>query len=156
MPDKTLNQKFARRSFLDFLLGASSVAWLGSILYPVIRYLKPLPRAGPSGPTHLTREELAKLEKEHFVIVPVSGKRVLVLQNAAQQILALDAKCTHEGCTVQYLPGESAIWCACHNARFDLDGRVVSGPPPRPLPKYVAERQEDGGILIVAERRPSE
>ena len=156
MPSDARNQKHTRRGFLDFLLGASSVAWLGSVLYPVIRYLKPLPRAGAIGPTRLTKEELAKLEKEHFVIVPVSGKRVLVLQNAAQEILAVDAKCTHEGCTVQFLPAESAIWCACHNGRFDLDGRVLAGPPPRPLPKYAAERQEDGGILIVAERRQSE
>jgi cytochrome b6-f complex iron-sulfur subunit len=145
-------QKSTRRGFLDFFLGASVVAWLTSVFYPVIRYLKPLPRAGPSGPTRLTRDEIAKLEKDRFVIVPVGGKRVLVLLNAAQQVLAVDAKCTHEGCTVQYLPAESAIWCACHNARFDLDGRVVSGPPPRPLPKYSAERQEDGGIVIVAER----
>src|SRR6266568_1694469 len=108
MPANAPNQKSTRRSFLDFLLGASGVAWFGSILYPVIRYLKPLPRAGPSGPTRLTKEELAKLEKDHFVIVPVSGKRILVLQNAAQEILAVDAKCTHEGCTVQYLPAESA------------------------------------------------
>ncbi len=138
---------------MDFLLGASGVAGLASVLYPVIRYLKPLPRAGAVGPTRLTREEQTKLEKEHFVIVPVSGQRVLVLQNAAQEILAVDAKCTHEGCTVQYLAAESVIWCACHNARFDLDGRVLSGPPPRPLPKYAAERQEDGGIMIVVERR---
>lgn len=156
MPDHAAEPKSTRRSFLDVLLGASGLAWLGSLSYPVLRYLKPLPRAGPSGPTRLTREETAKLEKERFVIVPVSGKRVLVLQNAAQEILAVDAKCTHEGCTVQYLPGESAIWCACHNARFDLDGRVLSGPPPRPLPKYVTERLEDGGILILAERRQSE
>lgn len=149
-------QKSTRRGFLDFLLGASSVAWLASVFYPVIRYLKPLPRAGTIGPTRLTKEELAKLEKEHFVIVPVSGKRVLVLQNAVQEVLAVDAKCTHEGCTVQFLPAESAIWCACHNARFDLDGHVLAGPPPRPLAKYAAERQEDGGILIVTERRPSE
>lgn len=150
------NPKSTRRSFLDLLLGASSVAWLGCLLYPVIRYLKPLPRASAIGPTRLTKEELAKLEKEHSVIVPVSGKRVLVLQNAAQEILAVDAKCTHEGCTVQYLPAESAIWCACHNGRFDLNGLVLAGPPPRPLPKYAAERQEDGGILIVAERRQNE
>jgi cytochrome b6-f complex iron-sulfur subunit len=141
-----------RRKFLDLFLGASAVACLSSMFYPVIRYLKPLRRSGPTGPTRLTRDEIGKLEKQHFVIVPVSGKRVLVLQNPAQQLLAVDAKCTHEGCTVQYLPAESAIWCACHNARFDLDGRVVSGPPPRPLPKYAVERQEDGGILIVTER----
>jgi cytochrome b6-f complex iron-sulfur subunit len=156
MRSNTSPQKSTRRNFLDFLLGASGVAWFASVLYPVIRYLKPLPRVGSIGPTRLTREELVKLEKEHFIIVPVSGKRVLVIQNAAQEILAIDAKCTHEGCTVQYLPGESVIWCACHNARFDVDGQVLSGPPPRPLPKYVAERQEDGGILIVVERRQSE
>jgi len=156
MPGDAPNPKSSRRSFLDLLLGASGAAWVASVLYPVIRFLKPLPRAGAVGPTRLSREELAKLEKEHFVIVPVSGKRVLVLQNAAQEILAVDAKCTHECFTVQYLPAESAIWCACHNARFDLDGRVLAGPPPRPLPKYAAERQEDGGILLVAERRESE
>lgn len=144
-----------RRRFLDLFLGGSAVACLASIFYPVIRYLKPLRQAGPVGPTRLTRDEVTKLEKQRFVIVPVSGKRVLVLQNAAQQLLAVDAKCTHEGCTVQYLSAESAIWCACHNARFDLDGRVVSGPPPRPLPKYVVERQEDGGIVILAEGRES-
>jgi len=144
-----------RRRFLDFFLGASAVACLTSVFYPVIRYLKPLRAGGPAGPTRLTRDEVAKLEKQHFVIVPISGKRVLVLQNAAQQLLALDAKCTHEGCTVQYLAAESSIWCACHNARFDLEGRVVSGPAPRPLPKYVVERLEDGGILIVTERSQS-
>ena len=147
-----LNQKPTRRSFLDFFLGASVLAWLGTVFYPLIRYLTPLPRSGPLGPTRLTRDEIAKLEKDRFVIVPVAGKRVIVLLTAAQEIVALDAKCTHEGCTVQYLSAESAIWCACHNARFDLDGRVVSGPPPKPLPKYTTERQEDGGIVIVAER----
>ncbi len=156
MSSNPSNQKSTRRRFLDFFFVGSSAAWLASVFYPVLRYLKPLPRAGTVGPTRLTREETARLEKEHFVIVPVSGKRVLVIQNSAQQLLAVDAKCTHEGCTVQYLAGESVIWCACHNARFDLDGRVLSGPPPRPLPKYAAERQEDGGILIVAERRQSE
>ena len=137
------------------MLGASVLAWLGSILYPVLRYLRPLPSAGPSGPTRLTREETAKLEKDRFVIVPVSGRRVLVFQNAAQEILALDAKCTHEGCTVQYLFRDRIIWCACHDGRFDLDGRVLSGPPPQPLPKYATERLEDGGILILAEKKQS-
>ena len=70
----------SRRHFLDVILGASFLGWLVSIAYPIIRYLKPLPQTGPTGPTHLTRDEASKLEQNKFVIVPVSGQRVLVLQ----------------------------------------------------------------------------
>ena len=143
--------KTSRRHFIDLVLGASVLGWLASIAYPVIRYLKPLPQSGPTGPTHLTREETAKLEQNKFVIIPVSGQRVIVLQSA-DQLLAFSAKCTHEGCTVTYQPAQSVIWCPCHDGRFDLTGRVLSGPPPQPLLKYVALRQPDGGIVISEER----
>ena len=142
----------SRRHFLDLLLGASLLGWLVSIAYPIIRYLKPLPLTGPTGPTRLTRDEASKLEQNKFVIVPVSGQRVIVLQ-AADQLHAFSAKCTHEGCTVTFLPGQSVIWCPCHDGRFDdVNGRVLSGPPPRPLTKYIAQRQPDGGIVISEEK----
>ncbi len=140
----------SRRSFLDLLLGMTSIAWLGSVLYPVVRYLKPLPASGPAGPTTLTAEELAKLAREDFVIVPAGATRVLVLQDSASVLHAVDARCTHEGCTVRFLSGEAVIWCACHNARFDLEGRVLSGPPPRPLPRYLVERTESGAVIVRA------
>jgi cytochrome b6-f complex iron-sulfur subunit len=141
----------SRRHFLDLLLGASFLGWLVSIAYPIIRYLKPLPQTGPTGPTRLTRDEASKLEQNKFVIVPVSGQRVIVFQSQ-DQLLALSAKCTHEGCTVTYLPGQSVVWCPCHDGRFDLTGRVLSGPPPQPLTKYAAQRQPDGGIVVSEER----
>jgi cytochrome b6-f complex iron-sulfur subunit len=137
----------SRRRFVDLLLGASALAWVASVAYPVIRYLKPLPQTGPTGPTHLTRDEAAKLEQNKFVIVPVSGQRVIVLQSQ-DQLFAFGAKCTHEGCTITYLPGQSVMWCPCHDGRFDMNGRVLSGPPPQPLTKYVALRQPDGSIII--------
>ena len=145
------NSKTSRRHFLDVLLGASLLGWLVSIAYPILRYLKPLPQTGPTGPTHLTRDESLKFEQNKFVIVPVSGQRVIVLQSQ-DQLFAFSAKCTHEGCTVTYLPGQSVIWCPCHDGRFDLNGRVLSGPPPQPLPKYAANRQPDGGIVISEEK----
>lgn len=141
----------SRRHFLDVLLGATFLGWLVSIAYPIIRYLKPLPQTGATGPTRLTRDEASKLEQNKFVIVPVSGQRVIVLQGG-DQLHAFSAKCTHEGCTVTYLPGQSVIWCPCHDGRFDLNGRVLSGPPPRPLPPYAANRQPDGAIVISEER----
>jgi cytochrome b6-f complex iron-sulfur subunit len=146
------NPKTSRRHFLDLLLGASAFGWLVSIAYPVVRYLKPLPQTGPTGPTRLTRDESAKLEQNRFVIVPVSGQRVIVLQSPDQQLFAFSAKCTHEGCTITYQPGQSVLWCPCHDGRFDLNGRVLSGPPPQPLPKYAVQRQPDGGIVISEQR----
>ena len=146
------NSTTSRRHFIDLLLGASILGWLASIAYPVIRYLKPLPQTGATGPTRLTREETAKLEQNQFIIVPVSGQRVIVLQSQDQKLLAFSAKCTHEGCTVTYLPGQSVIWCPCHDGRYDLSGRVLSGPPPQPLPEYAVRLQPDGGIVISEER----
>jgi cytochrome b6-f complex iron-sulfur subunit len=149
--DSVSNSPTSRRHFIDLLLGASVLGWLASIAYPVIRYLKPLPQTGPGGPTRLTRDEASKLEQNKFVIVPVSGQRVIVLQND-NDLLAFSAKCTHEGCTVTYQPAQSVIWCPCHDGRFDLHGRVLSGPPPQPLPKYAVNRQADGTILISEEK----
>ena len=146
-----LQAKKTRRSFLDLVLGAAGLGWLGTVIYPLVRYLKPLPRSGPAGPIRLTRNEQTALERNQFVILADQGKRILVLRDHEQKYRALSAKCTHEGCTVQYVPGESVIWCACHNGRFDLDGRVISGPPPRPLPQYVAEEDEEGLKVIVKE-----
>jgi len=137
-----------RRSFLNWLIGAGLLGWAGSILYPVLRYLRPLGDVGAGGPLKLTAEELSILGKSHFVIARAGTRKVIVFESGGQ-LRALDAKCTHEGCTVQFVPGDSLIWCACHNGKFDLDGRVLSGPPPRPLGKWVASREGDDVLLTM-------
>lgn len=151
MEGEAASSSTSRRRFLDLLLGASALGWIASVAYPIIRYLKPLPQTGPTGPTRLTRDEAAKLEEKKFVIVPVSGQRVIVFQSQ-NELFAFSAKCTHEGCTVTFQPSQSVIWCPCHDGRFDLKGRVLSGPPPQPLAKYIAQRQPDGAIVISEER----
>ncbi|HEY5658762.1 MAG TPA: Rieske (2Fe-2S) protein [Myxococcota bacterium] len=148
MSESTLSKPRSRRSVLDLLLRVSVLGWLASVLYPVIRYLTPLPSAGPTGPVRLTRDEVSKVERQKFTIVPVGRDRVLVLEDAAGELHALDAKCTHEGCTVRYQPENAIIWCACHNGRFDLEGRVLAGPPPRPLARHVVQRDSEGGITV--------
>jgi len=141
-----------RRSFLDLLLGMTALSTLASVLYPILRYLKPLPASGPGGPVRLTRAEVDALETKRFVIVPAAGTRLLVFRDQARALRALDARCTHEGCTVQYLAAQGDIWCACHNGRFDLEGRVRSGPPPRPLPRYAIREDDQGNVLISTEQ----
>lgn len=140
--------KPARRSFLNWLIGAGLLGWLASILYPALRYLRPLGDTGAGGAVKLTKDELATLGKSHFVIARTGTRKIIVFESGGE-LHALDAKCTHEGCTVQFVPGDSLVWCACHNGKFDLDGRVLSGPPPRPLAKWHASREGDDVTLTM-------
>jgi Rieske Fe-S protein len=148
MSESTLSRPRSRRSVLDLLLRVGFLGWLASALYPVIRSLTPLPLAGPTDPVRLTRDEVSKVERRKFAIVPVGQDRVLVLEDAAGGLHALDAKCAHEGCTVRYQHENAIIWCACHNGRFDLRGRVLAGPPPRPLARHVVQRDPEGSITV--------
>jgi Rieske Fe-S protein len=60
----------------------------------------------------------------------------------------MSAKCTHEGCTVQFVRADQIVWCACHNGKFALDGRVISGPPPRPLAAFVVAGDLKGSVTV--------
>jgi cytochrome b6-f complex iron-sulfur subunit len=138
----------SRRSVLDLLLGVGLLGWIASITYPVLRYLRPIASQSGHGPRRLTREEAERLERQRALIVQHGPTRVLLFEDAEQRLRALEARCTHEGCTVQYVPGDSLVWCACHNGKFDLDGRVLSGPPPRPLARWLAQREADGTVTV--------
>ena len=61
------------------------------------------------------------------------------------------ATCTHFDCTVNYVEDENRIFCACHEGYFDLDGRVVDGPPPEPLRPFYSKLGDDG-LLIALEK----
>jgi len=145
---QTAPERPTRRRFLDVLLGVGGLGFFASIVYPVLRYLNPLAPQEGSGALHLTRDEIGRLEKEHSLILKHGPTRILVFEDPEQRLRALEARCTHEGCTVQYVPGDSVIWCACHNGRFDLDGRVLAGPPPRPLARWLAQREPDGSVSV--------
>lgn len=137
-----------RRSFLNGLFGVSLLAWLSTALYPVIRYLSPLQGASNADEAELDDKSKGDILRNGFSIVAFGAARVLVLRDGKGTLRATSAKCTHEGCTVQYKADESIIWCACHNGRYDLDGRVLSGPPPRALAVYRASGSLDGKVII--------
>jgi hypothetical protein len=58
------------------------------------------------------------------------------VRTAAGDLKAFSATCTHLDCTVQYKNDQGILWCACHNGKYDLNGRNISGPPPRPLDSF--------------------
>jgi cytochrome b6-f complex iron-sulfur subunit len=70
-------------------------------------------------------------------IFKFGSKPGIILKTASGELRAFSAECTHLDCTVQYRDDLTQIWCACHNGHYDLNGKNVSGPPPRPLTPYV-------------------
>jgi cytochrome b6-f complex iron-sulfur subunit len=135
-----------RRDFLKYFLGGGLIAWLAAILYPMMAYLKP-PKQAEVEVTSVKAGKVGAVEKDSGTIVRFGNKPVILLRNAAGEFRAFSATCTHLDCTVQYRKDMGLIWCACHNGRYDLNGRNVAGPPPRPLDEYrVVIQGED--ILI--------
>ena len=115
------------------MLGTSLGATAASFLYPVLRYLVPPPASEPSGTEFELEVKASEVPSNSGRIVPLAGKPVLLFRGASGELKALTATCTHLDCTVQYRADRSDIWCACHDGVYGLDGKNVSGPPPRPL-----------------------
>ncbi len=137
-----------RRHVLDLLLGGSFVAWAAAVIYPVLRYLTPEKGGGGANKMTLTDAQKQELTGKGFLIARLGSDRVLLLKDKDQKVKALSARCTHEGCTVQFVPNDGIIWCACHNGKFSLDGRVLSGPPPRPLAAFNVEGDLKGTVSV--------
>ncbi len=135
-----------RRQVLEAGLKLVGAVLGGFVLYPLARYLVPprIPEAVTRRVVAAKKNELAPGQAKTF---PFGSQPGILIRTADGDFRALSAVCTHLGCTVQYKAGEKAIWCACHNGMYDLEGRNVSGPPPRPLERYVVHVEGEDVIV---------
>jgi len=124
-----------RRKFINILLGGGLLGWLGSVIYPIISFLNP-PKVAEANVASIK----AGLEEEFPInsskILKFGRKPVILIRTNTGNFLAFEATCTHLDCIVQYRTDTKQIWCACHNGVYDLRGRNISGPPPRPLDEF--------------------
>lgn len=125
----------SKRDFLRYVLGGGLVAWAASVLYPLLAYLRP-PEQAEVEVTSVKVGKLSEIEKDSGTIIRFGNRPVIVVRSAGGEVRAFSATCTHLDCTVQYRKDMGLIWCACHNGKYDFNGRNVSGPPPRPLDEY--------------------
>jgi Rieske Fe-S protein len=80
--------------------------------------------------------KLSDIEKGSGRIVRFGSHPVILVRTETGDLRAFAATCTHLDCTVQFRHDLGIIWCACHNGQYDLNGRNIGGPPPRPLDPY--------------------
>jgi cytochrome b6-f complex iron-sulfur subunit len=133
----------ARRGFVNWFLGTAVGAFVVSVLYPVGRYLIP-PEVAESTATSVKLPiKPEDVKANSGLIFKFGNSPGILIRTPAGDLRAFSAVCTHLNCTVQYRPDLTQIWCACHNGHYDLNGKNVSGPPPRPLEAYTVNVRAD-------------
>ncbi len=126
-----------RRSFINWLLGTSFGALLGAVVYPVARFMSP-----PAVPEASTRQVEAgpvndpELLEKGFKILRFGNEPVILVRLGEEEFRAFNGTCTHLDCIVEFHKQPGRIWCNCHNGEYDLNGRVVAGPPPHALEPF--------------------
>lgn len=133
----------SRRNFLNWFLGTTAGAFLISVLYPLSRYLIP-PKVEESTAHTVTLSLKAQEVKPNSgQIFRFGSQPGILIRTPAGELKAFSAACTHLACIVQYRSDINHIWCACHNGHFDLNGKNIEGPPPRPLEEYAVNVRGD-------------
>jgi cytochrome b6-f complex iron-sulfur subunit len=142
----------ARRRLVEVLLGGGMFASVVSFFYPVLKYLAP-PAVPDLGEDEVVAGKVGDLKPNGSKVFRFGNRPALLLLTAEGEYRCVSAVCTHLGCTVQYRSDLVEIWCACHNGTYGLDGRNVSGPPPRPLEAFQVNVR--GSDIVVTRKRGS-
>ena len=136
-----------RRDILTWLLGTWAAGVVGAVLFPIVRFLAP-PEVAESTSLTVSGGKASDLKPNSARLVPFGAEPAIVVRLPGGELRAFTAVCTHLSCTVQYRSDLQQIWCACHNGHYDLTGRNVSGPPPRPLKAY--DVNVKGGEIVIS------
>ncbi len=136
-------ERMKRRDFLTMAgAGACACAAAGAglvtldflepkvLFEPPTRFIAGGPLDFPEGTVRFNREHRA------YIVGAPGG------------VYAMTAVCTHLGCITRFLSDENVIACPCHGSRFDVEGNVLHGPAPRPLP-WIEIRSDSAGALVV-------
>ncbi len=135
------------RRVVNLLLGGGILASIASFIYPAIRYIIP-PPVTESTSRSVPAAKVGELKNNSAKIFKFGSQPAILVRTAEGEYRAFTAVCTHLSCTVQYRADTHQIWCPCHNGIYDLTGRNVSGPPPRPLETFEVHVQ--GEDIVVA------
>jgi Rieske Fe-S protein len=118
-----------------------------SILYPLARYIIP-PDVPEAQTSRVVAGREGDLKPNEGKIFRFGDRPAIIVRQADGRYRAYSATCTHLNCTVQYRGDLKQLWCACHNGFYDLNGKNVAGPPPRPLDEYAVN--VSGGEIVVS------
>ena len=139
-PDRPASERMPsrpeRRALLDWLLGLSGAGALLAVVYPVVAFVFPPRQAKGKSKGAVLAGRVSELPPGSGIVFPLGTTPAILVHTPDDKWRAFSARCTHLSCTVRYREDIGMLFCPCHDGRFDLTGKNVGGPPPRPLPEH--------------------
>lgn len=142
----------ARRTFLgNLVLGIAGTLGLATLAQRFFLFLSPPPP--PEREVEMAAIALEAIPDGGGRIVHLPGGHIAI-ERTGGSVRAFSAVCTHLGCVIEWQPSASQAWfCPCHHGRYDREGRVLGGPPPRPL-EPVQASVRNGQVYVKLTVRP--
>lgn len=135
---------FSRRHFLELIgFGAIGVTAAGSMVLtgeylspnvvkePPMRFKIGPPEDYPPGSVTINTEQ-----------------KVFIVRAKEGYFYTLSAVCTHLGCIANWKAEDGIVACPCHGSKFDREGNVITGPAPRPLPRFAMSLDDQGQLVV--------
>jgi cytochrome b6-f complex iron-sulfur subunit len=133
-----------RRRFFKLLASLLGLSALGAFLYPLMRFLTPLQPTTAAKKVKVPLKDIPVGMTKDLVI---RGVPAIIIHTNDKGYIALSRVCTHLGCLVNYHKERQVLICPCHAGMYDLEGNVISGPPPRPLERFTV--QVKGNDIVI-------
>jgi Rieske Fe-S protein len=150
--------KCTRRKFIGWLTESlfallalvTAIPLVGSAVAPALRKRRerwvdvgPASEVKPGAPL---RVDIAYQSSDGWLLKRVRDAAYVVTHDGTS-FFVLSNVCTHLACRVRWEDARQGFYCPCHNGLFDINGKVVQGPPPRPLDR-LRHKVEKGRVLI--------
>jgi cytochrome b6-f complex iron-sulfur subunit len=149
--NETVNKKsISRRRLIGYAwIGAAAVV-VGELIFGTLAFLWPR-RRGPKVEAVFIAGKVTDFKVGE--VTPFRKERAFILRTDGG-FLAISAICTHLHCIVNWNEVLKKFECPCHGAKFNQNGEVLEGPPPRPLDLY--KLQVVAGNLVIDRTSPIE
>jgi menaquinol-cytochrome c reductase iron-sulfur subunit len=154
-------ESHTRRSFYITAINLLGSLIAAALAIPATVYLLMRPKGeednGLAEVAEMNQLTIGKPQEVIYIRKRVDGWRKVsekastwVVRTDDHSVVAFDPACTHLGCAYHWdVPAKHFI-CPCHASAFSIDGKVLAGPAPRPLDRYIT-KVEGGKILIGSE-----
>jgi cytochrome b6-f complex iron-sulfur subunit len=144
------HRPISRRRFIGFVWIASAAVVIGEMIGGTFAFLWPTRKRGKVETVFIA----GKAEDFKPGQVKAFRREKAFVVRTEIGFLALSAVCTHLHCIVNWNEVHKEFECPCHGAKYNENGQVLEGPPPRPLDLLKLEIV--AGNLVVDTAKPIE